>query len=356
MKQTYALFFLLLFALSCSGNKSDRKTTGTSEPVALHFTEGETLCPLDICSNLYIKKPQNIHTVGNYLLIENPTDCGYLTLFNPETRQSVYHGFTKKAPSFRYSETETEQTTISLFGNVTAILYRYTVDKGTITFHEAVNLKNVEGTPTAVYPLNDGLYVGIGIYRQGLLALIDKQYKQISFFGNYPLNEYLPEKGPDYYILSTYDGCIEGSSDNRHIFYASRRYGYISCYSIKNKRMERQWEKRLTEPKYSRRKDQLDMKPDHQYGFSDLRTAGNHIYALYEGNYHSPSEAALSDPPQKILVYTMDGTTAAEYTVPGKVIHIDVDKEEKYLYTVAVAKDDDPYTHYLIRYPLQSGL
>lgn len=349
------LFFCLLFILlpvSCTDNPQSRNEPDTKNPEPRRLANGDTLRTLDLCSSQHLSKPQNIQTIGNHLLIETPTDCGYLTLFDPESRQSVSHYFTKDEPSFRYSDSETEQKTVSLYGSVTGILYLYTVDNGTISFKQAVNMKNVEGTPSSVLEAEDGTYIGIGPYRKGLLSLFDKKSRQIFFFGNFPLNEYLPEKGRDYFILYEYNGCIAKSEDTRHIAYASRQFGYLSCYELKGRRTDRGWEKRLSQPRYTRKKDQLLMDAGHQNGFADLRIAGNHIYALYKGAYHDPQQAGLSSPPMKVLVYTLQGDDAGKYILPGTVIHIAVDRKEKYLYTVSASDKGNDAAFFLIRYPL----
>lgn len=373
-RSIYFKLFTLILGISVLGI-SCQKSSKAITPIKQNLAGTDTLCPLSIYTKYLEKKAQRIHVIENHILIENPTDCGDLTIYNIETGELQSHLFKKDQPTFRYSGQSQFKGTVALYGTVTKIFYEYNFDNGLISFGKATNLYSKNGTPQVARRLADDLFAGISTYRDGPLALLDKKNKTMTCFGKYPLNEPLPLREHEYNILQHYRGAMDVSDDKKHIVYVSKTFGYMACYKYKNRKMSLLWEKRLTDNVYTRKRDILTFAPEHRKGFNDVRIINNHIYAIYDGNPYKPEK----DKPSinnKVLVYDLEGRLLAEYTIPQELEYIDTDAGEKFLYatvrTAAASQNNEPIISmtlspgqeafpatpdisaesYLIRYPL----
>lgn len=366
------LSLLLLAATLCT---SCGKRNNTITPVTATIAGGDTLCSLSIYKKYNQQRAQRIHVIDKHILIETPDNCGDLAVYNTETGELQSHLFKKKEPVFRYADQSSYKGTIALYGYLSHTYYEYNLDNGLISFDKTTNLKSKDRAPEVAHRLTDDLFAGIGLYRDGLLGMIDKKNKTRTGFGKYPLNEPMPLRQNEYDLLRHYRGTMDVSDDKKHIVYASETFGYISCYAFKGRKISLLWEKRLTDNLYTRKRDQLTFAPEHRKGFKDVRIINNHIYAIYDGNFYKANESNTPIP-NKVLIYDFEGRQLAEYTIPQQLEYIDTDTGEKFLYatirTANASKDDDPvlaitmtseYTSlpakpepsgesYLIRYPL----
>lgn len=350
MIKLYNLTLLLIFLLSlcCCQQKTQLVIT----PVKKDFLAGDTLRKLVVFNHFFARYPQPIQVVDDYIVIENPTDCGNLTMFNLKTKESLSYWFKKATPSHTYSKDASYQGKIALYGSITNIFYEYNIDKGIISFDKATNMSDVDNTPRKVCRLTDSKFVGIGNLRQGLLAVYDKKIKGITFAGKYPLDEYMPPSEYQYDLLQAYRGFLAVSKDKKQVVYACEALGYIACYKYEKDKLSFMWKKQLTENKYKRTIHRLDFEPDHQKGFKDVKVINNHIYALYSGDYFGSPENVTVPVRNKVIVYNLDGVLLAEYLLPDQLIYFDVDKSEKYLYGTSISYGKDDLGSLLMRYPL----
>lgn len=175
-------------------------------------------------------------------------------------------------------------------------------------------------------------YMGLCFHdRDQFFSLLDKDFNQISYFGNSPIQEHVAN-APD--RLQGYLAASYGIS-----VYTPFELPYIGCYAIQNRVPVKLWEDTFSEMSYQINGNALLYKKDETKGHThDLQIGEKYIYILWYDNllsryYNRPDN---SSPPGAniVLVYDHKGQRMAKIRLDTDICRIAISTDEQILYAL----------------------
>ena len=183
-----------------------------------------------------------------------------------------------------------------------------------------------------VVQLDENKYVTLGLFRTGLLGLYDKESKQMSYYGHYPISVSIPlERNAMEQIVQSFRGNIAYSDQHSKVVYGSSGFAYLSCYHFTGSKLKLQWKKNIVPLPATKIVDgRLEIDKTVTQGFfSDVAVAGDYIFAAYTQKSINESIPEIT---HSILVYDMIGNHAATYHIGCPISDIVIDTAEGALY------------------------
>ncbi|TKG94561.1 hypothetical protein EYV94_11470 [Puteibacter caeruleilacunae] len=172
--------------------------------------------------------------------------------------------------------------------------------------------------------LNDSILLGNGWFKDSLIAIINFKSKQINFTQDFPLR---PFDGPSMNIGRANAGVLKLTPDKKHLLYSCVDIGYLACYKIDGIRLEKQWDRWLSKPKYK-----LDGKrivyhsKDNLLGCMDCCVTNNRVYCIYEGiPTYMIGNMDPKNSPKTIITFSMKGEPLGKYHADRPIIRITPD-------------------------------
>ncbi len=260
------------------------------------------------------------------LCLSNPQDASSIRIFRTLSKEMDQYTLKKKDTSIVISPDSHLTARLDYLNRANNVYYELAVNNGQMSIANFIRLRLGDFSPSNAYKIEDKQFVCLGPFTQGLLSVYnsDKQRKEMTFFGNYPVI------GPEYRYkeyLDYFQGHL--SRYGNQFVYASTYFGYISSYTYKNEQLVKQWEKQTSEFLFHKTPSRIEFDSLHHQGFGCIAIGKEHIYAFSQ---------YLSENQQKengILVFSRDGKLVSHLKIKSPMVFLTVDSREENLYSVS---------------------
>ena len=281
---------------------------------------------------------------NKHIIVVDPFNAGEMHIYNIQTGQmdtlrtshSNYFSVTNNDDT-KYRDALLHLLPFSFYHFDIRSYYQYTLENDQMKLtRQNLRLKGV--FITSAEQLTENKFITVGLFRNGLLGLYDKESKLMTYYGHYPISVAIPRKHEAMEnIVHIFQGNIAYSDDHSMVVYASNNFAYLSCYHFTGSMLKFQWEKHIVPPPATKIVDgflEIDQTVT-QGGFSDVAVAGDYIFISY-------TQRNIPDTTHSILVYNMSGSHVATYHIDSPISNIMVDEEEGVLYGISREDDKDP--------------
>lgn len=325
MKTLYLSFLVFLFysLSSCQFKKLEESHREVISFDNLPETELIMEVIADVPVQPYTLSPPDLYLVDDTLIaLIDLADASSLRFYNLAGTNIGHSHIRKKADRYALPVNPNLKTSFSFLHPNTNIYYEYVIEDGQLRLEEYTRLRMYENSPRHAARLDDGHFAFIGMYKDGLFGLFDKETRVMTFFGNYPVvKEYNTNL-----LLAYFDGRIDVSGNQ--LVYVSYQFGYISSYIYEKGRLVKLWEKQIGEYLYRENSQGLVFDEKHKNGFLEVFFAGDYIYTLYNGCDATMGEEFTNS----IVVFSREGEPVARYIFPDMISYMKIDSKGEYAY------------------------
>ena len=330
-------FFVIFFITSCVHNTLDQEY---SIPLLdLESVEAERITGTPLFE--LIAKHVDIDVINNYFFVNTHDKSeGIVQIFNRSGKKITSFGIKGKGPqellfgdNAGYDEEECEYWLFDLYQSK-LIAFKYNIVKNdSIVIRVDRILNNMDNNLIRVKAVTNNKFIGTIYSKKGIFAYYDGNIVTPSnIFGDYPLpvNDVLATN------LIRFQGDIIVDSDNKRLFFASSKIGYISSYSLKT--FKKRWAFFTTRPVYKiKNGDIIFDYENHKDGFASIKRVDGRIYALYKGlsgvRYH---KKGIRPGANMVLVFDEKGTIVGKYLLDSNIVSFCISSDKKYLFGVTV--------------------
>ena len=205
---------------------------------------------------------------------------------------------------------------------------------------EYMRMEGEDYTPkdTRYMPLKNGhYYVSCFFLKNGsFFTLSDSLLRPLTRFGQSPIKEELPTRS----IRNRLNGHTD-VHDNR-FFYATCELPYLASYTLKDNRMDLEWEIFYKKPHYGVENGEVKFVKEQSTGpLNDMRAGSRYIYLLYmdqllyENDYYQTEKSCSN----KIFVFNHQGEKVACLELDNRLSKMAIDEKRRKIYGVAHVPD-----------------
>lgn len=203
-----------------------------------------------------------------------------------------------------------------------------------------MRMEGEEYTPkdTRYMPLMNGhYYVSCFFLKDGsFFTLSDSLLRPLTRFGQSPIKEELPTRS----IRNRLNGLTD-VYDNR-FFYATSELPYLASYTLKDNRMDLDWEIYYKKPHYGVVNGEVRFDKEKSTGpLNDMRAGSRYIYLLYmdqllyENDYYQTEKSCSN----KIFVFNHQGDKVACLELDNRLSRMAIDEKRGKIYGIAHIPD-----------------
>lgn len=335
MNINYYLCFLVLFAMSCSGNFSDKKVIGSVDELKnaeLYFTE----MPVET----FLGNPYQLEFVDNQLIIADDVDGKAILLYdlaNDTFARSLAIG---QGPNDVSTPIEIsvarESGSVFILQRQNGICREYQLSdllQSPVVSNNAVNLSRSD----RFVKTHDG-YIGSGFYEGGMIQMYSNKGEQLKNIDIYPL--YKLENASEKYKIFQGHLCFNERMNRLVIapyftcsinFYTANGVDLtkVNSFSIGDKVIE----KRIEEDK-----NNLDILQEDIIHCTDICSSNHYFYILYSG---ATMENVNNASNKYILRFDLLGELDDVYKVDSQIRNICVSADDEIIYALLLNKNLD---------------
>jgi len=265
----------------------------------------------------------DLYLIGDSLLaVSYYKDASTLRFFNMSGEEIGRSSIRKLTDRYPLPVDPEMRASFSFLHSNTNIYYEYVIEDGELRLDAFTRMRLHENSPWQAVRLDPDRFAFIGNYKDGLWGLWEQSTRELTFTGNYPIvYEIVPSA-----LLPYFNGRIALSGDQ--LVYVSYQFGYISSYRYKKGKLQKLWEKQVSDFLYRENSLGFEFDDKHKNGFLEVYFAGDHIYTLYNGCDTTMGEEFTNS----IVVFSKKGKPIARYTLPDMMSYMKFDSKGEYAY------------------------
>lgn len=309
------VLYILLLCLVCSCQKEEKEYIPV-EPI--DWTDcGELVCEEITTDNYWPSYPTGMFIVNGNLIIKD--EKGYQLLFHVLTEDGRLvqeflgrGGGPEEYVASDFNAQLSDGHELEMFDTARGRLISYALDNGRFVFSRAFLPQTSDGTIREI--VNAGHYYLAmgenGHFDDNRFLVLDTLGNTVNFMGSYPAihPDLLVNAEKDLQTILYHTSFFRLSPNKQRAVFASYKGALIQFFDLSS--LPDSITTRSVQLERPKKKEQIAQ--DHEgwvYGFEDVYTTCNHVYAIYNG------ETAIDNPElgQFILKYDWNGNLLATY-------------------------------------------
>lgn len=324
--------FLLLFLLLCNSCKH----TPLDGKVETHKISYSLL---DLKNNI-IGSAENIHIVDSFLVIlDSKSDFIFhiINLNNMEWKDFgiIGHGPNEFIHPFHFHYKGSNNLCIwDLMKCSLTELHLKEIYNNEDNKQIDLLTSQTENSNISILPTIYNTYITLGIYKEGMFKLINREGELINSFFEYPYKDDEEKNIPTQNRALAYQGSIMTNPSLTKFCFACMDAPIINFYSITNDSIKLINSIIDGYANYKPINNSSAMMPDNKTAFACIYATENYVYALYSGRTRSEYKNTAFES-QEIRVYDWSGKQVKKFLTDIPLSLICVTHDDKYIYAIA---------------------